>query len=187
MPRELHATRAAYLLYARLHTGMFELKTARDSGKPIITCVVEPGFWTTWTLPDGSRAVPDDHEWVALARLKSRLFVDLGAASRVNWQHEPVPLDERRRLTHAPEALPRLLKQIKEARMALGLEGGGGGGRVPASTPPTPVAIASARKAAVLLASGAGGQAAAVGAGDAAGLATVTRAGAFKKTESWRG
>ena len=165
---------------------MFELETARDSGKPIITCVVEPGFWTTWTLPDGSRAVPDGHELVTLARLKTRLFVDLGEASCVDWQHEPVPLDERRRLTHAPEALPRLLKQIKEARMALGLEGGGGGGGGEASSL-SPAAIASARKAAVVLASGAGGQAAAVGAGDAAGLATIARAGAFKKTASWRG
>lgn len=177
--------------YARSENCMFELRAARDSGKPVVACVVEPGFWTTWALSDGSRALPDDHELVALARLRTHLFVDLGEASRVDWQREPVTAEERRRLTHAPEALPRLLKHIKDAQQAPSTLS-----QVPAVMPPwqlpvgapalPPSARASARKAAVALAAGAGSIAGA-GAGAAAALAPAARSGAMAKAMSWRG
>jgi hypothetical protein len=165
--------------YARSKNCMFELKAAHDTGKPIVTCIVEPGFWTTWALRDGSRAVPDNHELVALARLNAHLFVDLGKASRVNWQHEPVSFDERRLLTHEAEALPRLVTLIKEAQLASGLGGANaGGGKNAASVSAAPAApssaMASADRATVALTKGTAGVIA-----DAASV--------LKKSASWRG
>jgi hypothetical protein len=180
--------------YAKSENCMFELKTARDSGKPIITCVVEPGFWKSWTLPDGSRAVPDDHELVTLAGLKTNLFVNLEEASRVNWQSEPVSFDDRRRLTHNPLALPRLLKHVKEAQLKLALrEGGGSNAAAPISALPVPAAVEPAeitntRRAAVALATSSAACAVSGSAsGGASSLAPVARDGALQKTMSWRG
>lgn len=114
--------------YAASANCLFELETAAAAGKPIVSCCVEPGFWRSWMLADGiTRAVPDDHELARLARLDSFLYVDLGEASKVDWTRAPVPDAERRRLTHAPEALPRLLSHVRDAlRDASGGDGGGG-------------------------------------------------------------
>jgi len=108
--------------YARSASCMFELRTAAAAGKPLVACCVEPGFWRTWGLAaDGSgvRALPDDHELVTLARFNSQLFVDLGAAAAVNWASDSVPPAERKKLA-LPEALPRLLELLAEARKAGG-------------------------------------------------------------------
>ena len=107
--------------YAASGPCMFEARAAAAAGKPLVTCCAEPGFWRSWGLaPDGSgvRALPDDHELVALARLKTHLFVDLGEASRVSWAAEGgVSAAERKKLA-LPEALPRLLELLAAARAA---------------------------------------------------------------------
>ena len=102
--------------YAASAPCMFELRQAAVAGKPLVACCVEPGFWRAWTLADGAtRAVPDDHDMARLARLKTHLFVDLAAASRVDWTQCPVPPEQRRALTHLDAALPRLLNLVKSA------------------------------------------------------------------------
>ena len=96
--------------YAASRNCMFEARAAAASGKPLVACCVEPGFWRGWGLaPDGSgaRALPDEHEHVALARLTTQLFVDLGAASAVNWAAESVPP---RTLATSVKALYRALR-----------------------------------------------------------------------------
>ena len=95
--------------------------------------------------------MPDDCELARIARLDSHLFVELGDASRIDWQQDIVPTLQRRKLTHAPSALPRLLALVQEAQAvalrggsrsgALGAGGGGGGGGSNASAS----AAASAR------------------------------------------
>jgi serine/threonine protein kinase len=103
--------------YAASGPCMFEARAAAAAGKPIVACCAEPGFWRTWLAADGTGApaLPDDHELVALARLKTQLFADLGAASAVNWSAESVPPAERKKLVQ-PEALPRLLTLVVAAR-----------------------------------------------------------------------
>jgi len=105
--------------YAASGPCMFEARAAAAAGKPLVTCCVEPGFWRSWLSADGSGApaLPDGHELVALARLKTQLFVDLGEAAGVNWAGESVPAAERKKLTML-EALPRLLALLAAARKA---------------------------------------------------------------------
>jgi len=103
--------------YASSANCLFELRAASVAGRPIVAACAEPRFWRLWMLADGmTRAVPNDHELARLAGLAAFLFADLGEAARVDWLQAPVPADERRRLTHAPEALPRLLRLIKDAQ-----------------------------------------------------------------------
>ena len=71
--------------------------------------------------------MPDDCELARIARLDSHLFVELGDASRVDWQLDIVPTLQRRKLTHARSALPRLLALVQEAQ-AVALKGGSGSG-----------------------------------------------------------
>jgi len=102
---------------------MFELRSAVAAGKPLVTCCVEPGFWKGWCVgAAGARAVPDDHELVALARLSTHLFVDLGACARVSWAREAAVTSAERRLLQAPESMPRLLRLLAESRAALKAE-----------------------------------------------------------------
>ena len=105
--------------YAASEPCMYEARATAAAGKPLVTCCVEPGFWRSWLAADGSGtpALPDDHELVALARLKTHLFVDLGEASKVNWAGDSVPPSERKKLA-LPEALPRLLELLAVARKA---------------------------------------------------------------------
>jgi len=103
--------------YAASANCLFELRAAAAAGKPVVAACAEPRFWRLWTLADGmTRAVPDEHELARLAGLAAFLFADLGEAARVDWLQAPVPAEERRRLTHAPEALPRLLRLVKDAQ-----------------------------------------------------------------------
>jgi hypothetical protein len=104
--------------YAASVNCMFELREAAAAGKPIVTALVEPGFWKSWVLADGAtRAVPDDHEAVALAKLNSHLFADLGEASRVDWRADVDDAD-RELLVARPEALPRLRELLRSATRA---------------------------------------------------------------------
>jgi hypothetical protein len=106
--------------YAASGPCMFEARAAAAADKPLVTCCVEPGFWKTWGLAadgSGERALPDDHELVALARLNTQLFVDFSAAAGVAWAADSVPPAERKKLT-LPEALPRLLTLVEAARAA---------------------------------------------------------------------
>ena len=107
--------------YAASANCLFELRSAVAAGKPLVTCCVEPGFWRSWLAADGSgaRAVADGHELVALARLGTHLFVDLGEASRVHWTSEASVTPAERRTLQAPEALPRLLRLVAESRAVL--------------------------------------------------------------------
>lgn len=103
--------------YAQSEACMFEARAAATAGKPLVACCAEAGFWRSWMLPDGAtRALPDEHELVELARLRTHLFVEFGEASRVDWRQDVVPVAQRRRLTHSPAALPRLLALLREAR-----------------------------------------------------------------------
>ena len=106
--------------YAASAACMFEVRAAAAAGKPLVTCIAEPGFWRSWPTagggPDAAPALPDGHELVELARLKTHLFVELGESSRVDWRQDLVPAQQRRRFTHAPAALPRLLALLREAR-----------------------------------------------------------------------
>lgn len=128
--------------YAASPNCMFELRSAVAAGKPLVTCCVEPGFWKCWGLAangSGTRAVPDDHEFVTLARLTTHLFVDLGAAAAAECGgHGPATAGAgsgtgaaasdgeavaaaaaTRRAMQAPEAMPRLLRLLAEARTQL--------------------------------------------------------------------
>jgi len=105
--------------YATSASCLYELRAAVAIGKPLITCCVEPGFWKTWVLANGERAIPDAHEVVGLARLATHLFVDLGNCARVQWASEATSAAERRALLQAPTAMPRLLKALAETRAAL--------------------------------------------------------------------
>lgn len=106
--------------YAASKPCMFEARAAVAAGKPLVTCCVEPGFWRSWIAADGSgaRAVPDDHELVALARLTTHLFVDLGTAAAVSWTDESLAPAERKTLT-LREAMPRLLTLVEAERSEL--------------------------------------------------------------------
>jgi hypothetical protein len=101
--------------YALSANCLFELREAVAAGKPVVAALVEPGFWKTWLLADGvTRAVPDDHELVALARLDTHLFADLGEASAVDWRAD-VADEDRAKLVAQPEALPRLRELLRAA------------------------------------------------------------------------
>jgi hypothetical protein len=117
--------------YAASAACMFELREAAAAGKPIVTCVVEPGFWRTWVQGGGgsggggggaagSRSVPDDHELVRLAGLATRLYVDLGEASRVDWARAGggAVAEADAATLRRPEALPRLLQQLRDVMPA---------------------------------------------------------------------
>jgi len=131
--------------YAMSEPCMFEARSAVAADKPLITVCVEPGFWRTWGLSAGGsgvRTLPDDHELVALARLSTHLFVDLGQASAVNWASEFLSPSERAKLT-LPEALPRLLDLLSAARKAAAGSGVGSGS--PSINSAESTATASAR------------------------------------------
>jgi hypothetical protein len=101
--------------YAASANCMFELREAAAAGKSLVAALVEPGFWTAWQLPGGAaRAVPDDHELVALARLRTHLFADLGEASKADWRAD-VADEDRAKLAALPEALPRLRELLRAA------------------------------------------------------------------------
>jgi hypothetical protein len=93
------------------------------SRRPLVACVVEPNMWKVegWTPSD---------ELKALAGLSSKLYADASGASGVDWGAEVVPEAERRKLTHDPKALPRILELIAGARKGAagsGTSAGGGG------------------------------------------------------------
>jgi len=107
--------------YAASATCMFELRAAVAAGKPVVACLAEPGAWQGWqgvtgsAGPGGRLALTPGHELVALARLKTHLYCELGEASRVAWAAEGgvAPADRRHLL--AAEALPRLLSMVVQA------------------------------------------------------------------------
>jgi len=134
--------------YAASAACMFELRNAAAAGKPVVTCVVEPGFWRTWGLGGGGgggggdaagaagasgasgasgvagvRSVPDDHELARLAGLATRLYIDLGEASRVDWVHAAggAVAEADAATLQRPEALPRLLQQLRDVLPAQAL------------------------------------------------------------------
>ena len=125
--------------YAASENCLFELRCAASAKKPVVACCAEPGFWRSWKLADGSRAIPDEHEVAGLSNLQKNQWVDLGEASSVDWTAEPVPDAERRKLTQKPEALPRLLKLVRE--MIAGAAAVGGGGAAPRRSPSAPYAL----------------------------------------------
>jgi serine/threonine protein kinase len=104
---------------------LFELRTAARLRKPIIACMVHPGFWKGWTAQDGSRVMPEDHELAREANLVGSMFVDLGAVAALDWV-APVPPDEAilRSLLHAETALPCLIKLLDERGVRAGVRGG---------------------------------------------------------------
>ena len=75
--------------------------------RPLVCCVVEPGIWASWAPSDELRD---------LAGLASYLYADASEAARVNFAADFVPESERRKLTHNPKALPRILDLIAIAR-----------------------------------------------------------------------
>ena len=126
--------------YAASENCLFELRCAVVAQKPVVACCAEPGFWRSWLLPNGSRAVPDDHELAVHANLQGGLWVDLGEASAVDWGAEPVPEAERRKLTQKPEALPCLLRLVQQ-HAAAAREGGAASPRRKVAAPaPGPAA-----------------------------------------------
>ena len=125
--------------YAASGNCLFELRCTAAAKKPVVACVVEPGDWRRWALPDSSRAVPDEHEMARLANLQGNMWVDLGEASCVDWTAEPVAEAERRKLTQKPEALPRLLKLVREKIASAAAVGGGGA--APRRSPSAPYAL----------------------------------------------
>ena len=89
--------------------------------RPLVCCVVEPGIWTSWAPSDELRD---------LAGLASYLYADASEAARVNFAAEVVPESERRKLTHNPKALPRILDLIAAARKRPVDDGSGAGSDV---------------------------------------------------------
>ena len=91
------------------------------SRRPLVACVVEPGIWKVegWTPGE---------ELKALACLSSKLYADASGASGVDFGAEAVPEAERRKLTHDPKALPRILELIARARKGAAGSGAGGSG-----------------------------------------------------------
>ena len=103
--------------YVRSPICRLELKHASDSGKPIIVCMVEPGFWKTWKDKDGKKALIDPAGELAVqwAKLEQRMYVDLADASKVDWKDiDTMSEADRRKLTELPEAMPRLRRLLGE-------------------------------------------------------------------------
>ena len=96
--------------YANSKNCRFELDTIREFKKPSVICLVEPGFWTAWLLPDGTRAVPNDHSVAKDSGLAAgrELFVDLGDVLNV------LDASSIKALHHNPDKFPMLLRLVKE-------------------------------------------------------------------------
>jgi serine/threonine protein kinase len=96
--------------YANSKNCRFELDAIREFKKPLVICLVEPGFWTTWLLPDGSRAVPIDNSVAKDSGLAAgrELFVDLGDVLNV------LDASSIKALHHNPDKFPMLLRLVKE-------------------------------------------------------------------------
>ena len=88
MTRGIAAAKVVLVLltpdYATSDNCLFELRKAVELRKPIIACMAHPGFWRTWAAPDGSRALPDDHEVALAAALAGNMFVDLSGAAALD-------------------------------------------------------------------------------------------------------
>jgi hypothetical protein len=101
--------------YARSRACCFELKHASESGKPIIVCMVEPGFWKTWKNADESVCIDPKGEVAAWARLEQQMFVDLSEASEVDWKNpHKVSKADKSKLIEMPKAIPRLRQLLGE-------------------------------------------------------------------------
>jgi serine/threonine protein kinase len=101
-----------------------ELEWARELGKPVVGCLAQAGGW--FPARGGALADaldPDTH-----------LFADLRAAAGVAWGAEAgVPAAEREALTKGAEALPKVLRLVREHVRARGVGGSGGSGGAGAS------------------------------------------------------
>jgi serine/threonine protein kinase len=89
--------------YGASRNCLFELRCARDAGKPVVACLADavPG----WFPAAGS-------ELAALVGVGSRM-PDLRAAAAVNWRAD-MTAAEREILTKAPGALPKVLQLVRE-------------------------------------------------------------------------
>ena len=131
--------------YVRSRACCFELKYASESGKPIIVCMVEPGFWRAWRNADGSVTIDPNGEVAVCARLEQQMFVDLAEASKVDWKDiDAVSEADRRKLNELPVAMPRLRQLLGEWGIA-SLSGykRSGSGSVSITSPPPPPPVRS--------------------------------------------
>ena len=103
--------------YARSENCLFEVREAVAANKPIVVCVVEPGFWKTWKNPaDNSVVIPVDGELASLTNLEGILYVDFSSCSTsVDWSAADIS-PENRNLLQTADALPRLHQQISDIR-----------------------------------------------------------------------
>jgi len=92
-------------------------ESASQARRPLVVCIVEPGIWkaTGWTPGE---------ELKALANLSSKLFADASGAASVDFASELTSEADRRKLTHDPKALPRILELIAAARKDAASSGG---------------------------------------------------------------
>ena len=101
--------------YASRPNCMLELRAARDAGKPIVSCLVEPD--ATW-WPPTSATTDAEREMAAIVDVTVSSTADLRAACIAGAWASPMAPDQRARLD-APGALPTLLRVVGEALAAL--------------------------------------------------------------------
>ena len=96
--------------YAESENCMLELRAACESGKPIISCFVEPDekWW-----PEASAATDRERELAATINTRDFMFADLRKACATGGWSTPLPAGLLA-LLNAPEAAPTLLTLVAE-------------------------------------------------------------------------
>jgi hypothetical protein len=89
---------------------MLELRATRDSGKPMISCLVEPDekWW-----PPASAVTETERELAATINPAAKMFANLLKACAAGGWADPVPANLLA-LLNAGEAVPKLLQLVKE-------------------------------------------------------------------------
>ena len=84
---------------------LLELRAAKDAGKPVVACLADAA--EGW-FPAA------DSEVSALVKTQERLMPDLRAAAAVDWREVDVGAEKREMLTKEPNALPKVLRLVRE-------------------------------------------------------------------------
>ena len=96
--------------YAASKNCMLELREARDSGKPFVSCLVEPDekWW-----PPSSATTDEERELAAAVNTRDFMFADLRTACAAGGWADPMPAGLLK-LLDAPAAAPMLLKLVDD-------------------------------------------------------------------------
>ena len=98
-----------------------ELREVTRLKKPLVVCMVEPGFWRGWKKADGiTPVIAADSDFIGMAKLTTQMYADCSDSVGINWADTDALTSEQRRvLTHGPKAIPllkSLVQQILEGK-----------------------------------------------------------------------